>query len=68
MKVQPMHHLQDLHAPTPTLLTVTSITSHSIVVTWQLDTSIIPITDYMVRVIIAATGQVACLLRGIFVS
>ena len=31
---------------------------HSIVVTWQIDTSIIPITGYMVHDIIAATGQV----------
>ena len=44
--------------PTPTLLTVTSLTSRSVVVSWQIDTSTIPITGYMVRVVAASTGQV----------
>ena len=44
--------------PTPTLLTVTSVTSRSVVVSWQIDTSTIPITGYMVRVVAASTGQV----------
>ena len=45
-------------SPTPTLLTVTSITSRSVVVSWQIDTSTIPITGYMVRVVASATEQV----------
>ena len=43
---------------TPTLLTVTSLTSRSVVVSWQIDTSTIPITGYMVRVVAASTSQV----------
>ena len=44
--------------PTATLLTVTSLTSRSVVVSWQIDTSTIPITGYMVHVVAASTGQV----------
>ena len=44
--------------PTPTLLTVISVTSRSVVVSWQIDTSTIPITGYMVRVAAASTGQI----------
>ena len=44
--------------PTPTLLTVISVTSRSVVVSWQIDTSTIPITGYMVHVVAASTGQV----------
>ena len=44
--------------PTPTLLTVTSVTSRSVVVSWQIDTSTIPITGYMVHAMAATTGQV----------
>ena len=44
--------------PTPTLLTVISVTSRSVVVSWQIDTSTIPITGYMVRVMAASTSQV----------
>ena len=44
--------------PTATLLTVISVTSRSVVVSWQIDTSTIPITGYMVHVVAASTGQV----------
>ena len=44
--------------PTPTLLTVTSVTSHNVVISWQIDTSTIPITGYMVRVVASTTEQV----------
>ena len=40
------------------MLTVTSVTSRSVVVSWQIDTSTIPFTGYMVRVVAASTGQI----------
>ena len=44
--------------PTPTLLSVNSVTSRSVVVSWKIVTSTIPITGYMVHVVAASTGQV----------